>query len=128
MYNVCQAEIVTLRHFVELIADKARYDFNAVSVPSDVAETCSDLPWEDWSFDFFSRPPVFVFSIEKARLDIGLHCTPMSEWVGQTVDWYKEHHDGSDSPFYDRRDDEVAFARWWREKYGQFIENLEAPK
>ena len=77
IYNVCQAEIVTLRRFLDVIAGHAGRELNAVSAPGDVLERLSGLPWEDWYYDFFSRPSVFVFSIEKGRLDFDMQCTPM---------------------------------------------------
>jgi nucleoside-diphosphate-sugar epimerase len=128
IYNICQEEIVTLRRFVEVVAEQSECELNVVSVPGDAAETLSDLPWENWRFDPFSRPPAYVMSIEKARRDFGLKSTPMAEWVRQTVDWYRERHNGENSRFYERRDDEVAFARRWQKQYGQFIESLAKSK
>ena len=109
VYNICQPEIVTLRRFVEVVAQQAGKELNSVAVPGEVVEKLSDLPWDDWAFDPFSRPPAYVMSIDKARRDFGMRTTPFAEWVRQTVDWYREHHDGADSAFYDRRDDEVRF-------------------
>ena len=124
VYNICQPEIVTLRRFVEVIAEQAGQELNAVSIPADAAERTSGLPWEDWRFDPFSRPPAYVMSIDKARRDFGLRSTPMAQWVAQTVEWYRQHHDGTDSAHYDRRDDEVRFAQWWRGRYGEFVGGL----
>ena len=127
VYNICQAEVTTLRRFLEVLAEEAGRRLNAVAVPGDVAERLSKPPWHDWSFDPFSRPPAYVMSIEKARRDFGLHSTPMSEWVKQTVEWYNRHHDGADSAHYERRSDEVAFARWWSKRYGEFVSSLVPP-
>ena len=125
VYNICQPEIPTLRRFVEVVAEQTGRELNAVSVPGDAAERLSSLPWEDWSFDPFSRPPSYVMSIEKARRDFDLRSTPMAQWVRETVQWYDERHDGADSGHYDRRDDEVRFARWWRDRYGGFLDGLQ---
>ena len=128
IYNICQREFVTLRRFVEVIAERTGVELNVVSVPGDVCDNLGGLPWREWSFDPFSRPPAYAMSVEKARRDFGMHSTPMSEWVGRTVDWYSAHHDGADSAFYDRRDDEVRFARWWRASYAQFIKTAAASR
>ena len=125
MYDVCQAEVSTFRNTLEVMADACGVDLNAVSIPGDVAETHSSLPWADWGFDPYSRGPNKLWSIEKARRDFDLHSTPITEWIGQTVDWYREHHDGRDSKCYERRDEEVALARWWRQEYGAFLDRLE---
>lgn len=124
IYNVCQDEVVTLRRFLEVMAEKLGRKANVVSIPGDAAETLSGLPWEDWRFDAFSRPHQYLMSIEKAKRDFRLHNTPMAEWVQQTIEWHEGHHDGRDSAFYDRRNEEVHFAQKWRQHYGQLIENL----
>ena len=128
IYHICQREIVTLKRFVEVIGEAAGRELNAVSVPGDVCETKSDLPWREWRFDPFSRPPAYAMSVEKARRDFGMRTTSMAEWVRRTVDWYSEHHDGADSAFYERRDDEVRFARWWRDSYARFLETAAAAR
>lgn len=122
IYNVAQAEVITLRRLLEVIAEKAGCALNTVSVPGDAAEALSRLPWESWRFDPFSRPPNYVMSIEKARRDFRLHSTPLEEWVGTTVEWYREHHDGSHSFSYESREEEVRFAQWWRREFGRFVE------
>ena len=122
-YNIGQDEILTMRRFLEVIAEQAGRPLNTVSIPGDDAEMFSDLPWNEILFDHYSRPPAYVMSIEKARRDFGLRNTPFAEWARQTVEWYRDHYDGEDSAFYDRRDDEVAFAQWWRDQYGRLMEN-----
>ena len=122
-YNICQDEVATLLRFLRAMAKAAGRRLNVVSVPGDAAESLTDLPWHDWAFDPFSRPAAYVMSISKARRDFGLHNTPMVDWVRQTVDWYSENHDGADSAFYDRRDDEVEFARWWRDQHARLVES-----
>ena len=124
IYNVTGGDIVTLRRFLEVMAKAAGRELNTVSIPGDVAERASDLPWEDWYYDFFSRPQVYVPSIEKARLHFGLKTTPFEEWMGESVAWYMEHPDVPDSPHYDRRDDEVALCKRWQEQYGRFVESF----
>ena len=122
IYNVAQGEIMTLRRLVEVMAEQAGRELNVVSVPGEAAEALSGLPWATWRFDPFSRPPSYVMSIEKARRDFALHSTPLEEWVKLTVDWYGEHHDGVNSFGYESRDDEVDFARRWRDEYARFVE------
>ena len=79
-------------------------------------------------YDFFSRPAVYVPSIEKARCDFGLKTTPLEKWVGETVAWYLENplkgpavlEWGVFSTHYDLRDKEVELCRRWRKEYGEF--------
>lgn len=121
-YNICQDEILTMRRFLEVIAEQAGRPLNTVSIPGEAAEMFSDLPWNEVIFDHYSRPPVYVMSIAKARRDFSLRNTPFTDWARETVEWYGDQYDGGDSAFYDRRDEEVALAQWWRDRYGRFIE------
>lgn len=123
-YNICQDEIVTLRRFVEIVAKHLGYEANVVSVSGDAAERLTDLPWTDWRFDPFSRPPQYIMSTEKAHRDFQLRNAPMNEWVRQTVQWHQERHDGTDSAFYSLRDKEIAFAVSWREQHNRLIESM----
>ncbi len=122
-YNICQDEVPTLLRFLQAIAKAAGRTLAAVAVPGDAAERLTDLPWDDWQFDPFSRPSAYVMSISKARRDFGLRNTPMADWVRETVYWYTDNHDGADSAFYDRRDDEVEFARWWRDQHAKLLQS-----
>ena len=128
IYNITGAEIVTLRHFLEVIAAQAGCELNTVSIPGDVVELASDLPYEDWWYDFFSRPSVYVPSIERARCDFGLKTTPLEKWVGETVAWYLENppkgppiqEEGVYTTHYELRDKEVELCERWRKEYGDF--------
>ena len=75
-YNICQDEILTMRRFLEVIAEQAGRPLNTVSIPGEAAEMFSDLPWNEVIFDHYSRPPVYVMSIAKARRDFSLRNTP----------------------------------------------------
>jgi nucleoside-diphosphate-sugar epimerase len=128
IYNICQPEIATLRRFVESMAKALGRPLNAVSVPAEVAEARSTLPWHDWAFDPFSRPKTYVMAIQKALWDFNMRTTPMDTWIKQTVDWYKANPVGKDSKYYERRDDEVALARWWRDEYAKLLKGAPTKK
>ena len=123
IYNITSFDILTLRRFLEVMAEQAGRDLNTVSIPGDVAELASDLPWDDWYFDFFSRPGTYVASIDKARRDFGMKSTPLEEWMGESVAWYMEH-DVEDSRYYDRRDEEVDLCRRWQNEYSRLIDRF----
>ena len=87
------------------------------------AGACFVLPRRDMATPVFSpQYSTCGVSSEKARRDFALHSTPLGEWVKTTVDWYGEHHDGANSFGYESRDDEVSFARRWREEYGRLVD------
>lgn len=116
IYNIAGAEVVSLRRFTEIIAAKAGRELNTVSVPGDVAELASDLPWDNWWYDFFSRPLVYIPSTEKARCHFGLKTTPLEDWIGETVSWYMENQ-VPDSTGYDQRDAEISLCKRWEKEY-----------
>ena len=84
-----------------------------------MAERVTDLPYETWWYDFFSRPAVYVASIEKARRHFDLKTTPIADWIGETVRWYMANPT-PDSTGYEHRDVEVALCKRWRDEYGAF--------
>ncbi|MDA1188694.1 MAG: NAD-dependent epimerase/dehydratase family protein [Chloroflexi bacterium] len=124
IYNVTGADIVTLRRFVQIIADKAGKPLNTVSVPGDIIERTTDLPYEDWWYDFMSQPPVYIPSIEKARLHFELKTTPIEDWVGETVAWYTQNRQPDSKGYKQHRDTEVALCKRWRDGYGKFVQGF----
>ena len=120
IYNICQGEIPTQKHYLEVLANACGADLNAVSVPGDACDQRSGLPWEDWNYDPFSIPVPYVMSIDKARRDFGLHVTPLADWVSETVQWYR-NNPADDSAHYENRDNEVAFAERWRQDYSRLL-------
>ncbi len=120
VYNICQGEITTLQHYLIVLANACGAELNATAVPADACDRLSGLPWEDWSYDPFTLPTPYIMSIAKARRDFDLHVTPLADWVSETVDWYRANP-AEDSVHYDDRDQEVAFAEYWRKKYSRLI-------
>ena len=119
IYNVTSGDIVNLRRFIQIIADAAGRETNTVSIPGEVTERATSLPWNNWWYDFFSRMPTYVPSIDKARRHFEMKTTPIEEWVGETVNWYL-NNPTPDSTGYEHRDEEVALCRRWTEQYGAF--------
>ncbi len=120
IYNLCQDEIPTLRHFLETMAAACGTRLSAVPVPADACDRLSDLPWGDWSFDPLSIPSPYVMSTVRARRELGLAPTPMARWVARTVEWYRRNPPG-DSAHYGSRDREVEFAGRWSADYGRLL-------
>ena len=112
IYNLCQNEIPTLRHYLETVARACERPLNAVSVPAAACDALSDLPWSDWSFDPLSIPVPYVMSSARARRELEIGSTPMSEWVASTVGWYRDNPP-ADSAHYGLRDREIELAERW---------------
>lgn len=121
-YNIAGLEIVSLKTFLQTIADVLDMPLNGVGIPGTILENQTDLPWDDWFYDFFSRPLLYVPSILRAKTDFCLKTTPLSDWVKTTVDWYKTN-DIPDSIGYQKRDVEIDLCRQWQKAYVDFTEH-----
>ncbi|MFN8482161.1 MAG: NAD-dependent epimerase/dehydratase family protein [Anaerolineae bacterium] len=107
-YNICQAEIVTLRQMLEQAAEALALPLTTAEVPSRV------LAAAHLSGGPYSHMVNFVPSIRRAQTELGYTTTPFAAWLAQTVRWYRDEYRGGASADYDRRADELAFAeRWW---------------
>ena len=122
-YNIAGLEIVSLKTFLQIIADTLDMPLNGVGIPGNIVESTSDLPWDDWFYDFFSRPLLYVPSILRAKTDFGLKTTPISDWVKTTVDWYN-NNDIPDSNGYQKREVEVELCHQWQKAYMGLTEQI----
>jgi len=111
-YNVAHPEILTQRLFIEKIAAAAGKVPALVPLPRALFAQagCRSI---------FSRPELSVQDITRAQQDFGLRTTPIDDWVRTTVEWYQANPPEKDSAGYDKRQTEIALARWWQEQYGE---------
>lgn len=124
-YNIAQGEIMTLRRFILSLARAAGREPHLVSIPLEILETKTSLPYADWLFDPFSQPPFYLMAIDKAQRDFGMTWTPQDEWIPTTVEWYtSEAFDRRDSRFYEQRPQEVSVARAYRQAWTEFCRGL----
>jgi nucleoside-diphosphate-sugar epimerase len=114
IYNYAQRETTSLRHFLQVMADAAERPLQVSAVPSDVLQTHTDLPWQEWSYAPFSYCPILM-SLSKTEVEVGLSFRKsLREWVGVTVDCYREHPQGlDDADHTEVRPKEIAFASRW---------------
>lgn len=114
VYNYAQPEWPRFVHLLEVVARAAGRALDAVCVPTDVLHRHSGLPWADGTYAPFAQNWI-AMSIARAQREIGLRPTPLADWVGATVDWYRAHPEGMEkAPHGAARKREVAFAGEWR--------------
>ena len=109
VYNMAQAEIVTLRDFITSAAAGLGIEPDLVPVPA------SALAGDDWTYpDPYSRTNRFVLSNRRAEADLQYTTSPFDEWTAVTARWYRDEYKGPDSAGYDERDREVEIAGRFR--------------
>lgn len=116
VYNLAQAEIMTLRSFVLAAARIMGRTPDLVDIPVSVL----DASGLGISFSpLYARRP-FVLVTEKARQELGFTSTPVMTWLEKTVRWFKEEYRGGPPENYRTRDREVEFAA----RYRSAVENM----
>ncbi|MCY3737623.1 MAG: NAD-dependent epimerase/dehydratase family protein [Gemmatimonadaceae bacterium] len=113
-YNYAQAETPALVNWLRIMAEAADRPLRAVSVPSEVLERHSGLPWREWSFAPFSSCPLLM-NLDKAQGDVGLdYRLSGEEWTRRTVEWYAADPGRlSTAKHGEERPAEIEFAGRW---------------
>ncbi|MBI3972107.1 MAG: NAD-dependent epimerase/dehydratase family protein [Chloroflexi bacterium] len=124
IYHVAMSEILTPERWVREVWRAAGMDAGhpapVVYVPKAALERL--LPT---SMHWFSRNTPYIQDLRKSRRAFGFTTTPLFEWVGKTVNWYRESYHGGDSKGYDRRAQEIELANRWTEAYESAAASLQ---
>jgi nucleoside-diphosphate-sugar epimerase len=116
VFNLAQAEILTLRTFVLKSSEIMNRKVEIVEIPSAVLERGG----LGTSFSPFSMRKPFVLDTQKAARELGFSATPFDIWLEKTIRWFVEDYDGGPPENYQSRDREVEIA----EKYKRAVEEL----
>lgn len=106
-YNIGQDEVLTLREFVDLIANACGVESRLADVTTEDAEKVTSIPWDDWRYEPFSWPPRFAMSIDQAKSDFGLENAPVEQRINETIEWHLATKLG-DSFGYEQRSAETG--------------------
>ena len=107
-YNV-GGQLAPLRRWLELAAQGLSRSVDFLAVGGDtLAERLPDYH-EPWEFHY----NLFLDTC-RAERELGFHPTPLGKWWPQIARWYAEQTDLHPSAGYDRRQEELDFARSWR--------------
>lgn len=101
-YNVAMDEVVSLEDFVRLSASILERPDPVVAVPQDLLRR--EAPWYRPTFSHR-----FVLDTTKIKHDLGFVCTPLRQWLEDTIRWHLTSDLGP-SDGYTRRADEIALA------------------
>ncbi len=105
-YNLAQAEILTLRGFVQAAARILNRQPELVEIPTDVLEASS----LGTSFSPLSTRRPFVMSTDRARQELGFASTPFEAWLEKTIRWFRDEYAGDPPENYSSREREASFA------------------
>ncbi len=114
VYNVAGEEILSLDEYLHLIGELTGHDVTILHVPQiDFdKQSLSSNPRGD-VFPFNTRRTA-VFSLDRIKRDLDYHSTPITQWMGTTIEWWRKQ--GSHSLGYERRGEELALVRRLMEK------------
>ncbi len=108
-YTVAQREIITLRDFINAAAAALGVEPNLINIPADVIKQAG-LAYPDPYGGMIN----FIPAVQRVEAELGYTCTPYPKWIGETAIWYRDEYKGKDSDGYAQRQDEIAFAEWYR--------------
>lgn len=122
-YNAVGEDILTLNTYLDLLGRLTGRDAERVHVPRDVFDRL-DLSTHPRGDVFpFDTQRTAVFSLDRTKRDLDVRTTPPEEWLQTTIDWFRRDYDGH-SLGYDRRDEEVAFARRWKARHEALVREV----
>jgi hypothetical protein len=102
-----------LVNWLGVMAAAAGKPLNAVSVPSEILQRYTQLPWKQWSYAPFSSSPLLM-NLDKAQADIGLdYRVSLAQWMATTVAAHLES-ESPDPEQIEQRALEVEFAGRWQ--------------
>ena len=114
IYNYAQHEMPALVNWLGVMAAAADRPLNTLTVPSEILQRYTHLPWNKWSYAPFSSSPLLM-NLDKAQADIGLdYRVSLAHWMATTVD---AHLAESEPPAPDQVEEralEVEFAGRWK--------------
>jgi nucleoside-diphosphate-sugar epimerase len=105
-YNIAGREILPARRWFELAAQALSKPAEFVSVGDELLQQGLPGYLEPWEFGF-----TLLLDTCRVKHEFGFHSTPLEDWWPDTVRWYCDQDDLSPSKGYDRREQEIEFAR-----------------
>lgn len=117
IYHVAMEEILTPERWIGEVWRAAGKEPRVVFVPRALLDRL--LPK---SRPYFARSTPYIQDLRKSREHWGYRSTPFSEWVGETVRWYRDEYRGPDSAGYEARASEIELA----DRFPHAYENLAA--
>ena len=117
-YHIAMREIMTVERWTRLVWGAAGRECDIVYVPGEVIRRQEHL--QEYAPPL-SRSVPYIQDLSKARREFGLETTPVEQWIGETVDWYRTQYHGGDSQGYAHRRAELDLAEKWESAFGQLV-------
>lgn len=114
-YNVAGDEIFSLNDYLRVLGRLLGRELELVHVDQDIFDALPFSTSPNGDVFTFNTRRTAIFSVEKIKRDLGIRFTPFSEWMPRTIEWFVKEQSGH-SIGYERRSEELAFTRRWKEK------------
>ena len=114
-YHISMREIMTVERWTRLIWEAAGHEAAITYVPQAVV----DRLLEEYEPPL-SRSVPYVQDTSKAEREFGFSTTPVEEWLGTTVSWYRDQYNAEDSKGYGQRLHELSLAHNWERGFQAF--------
>ncbi len=105
-YNLAMEEIISLRSFVQTVAQIMGREIEMIDIPSRLLQS---LPCGLSISPFSSRRP-FVLSVNKAKRELSYRSTSFIIWLEKTINWFFSSYSGMPPDNYRWRSLEISLA------------------
>ena len=116
-YHIAMEEVVTTERWADLIWQAAGNTCEITYIPTEIISASNLMSYAPP----LNRSIPYIHDLSKATLEFGFQSTPISEWIQETVDWYRDSYTDEDSKGYDRREREIELASRWRAHFDRSI-------
>jgi nucleoside-diphosphate-sugar epimerase len=112
-YNIVSEEIFSLNDYLGALSNLLGKRPELIHVDQDVFDALPFSTSDAGDVFPFNVRRTSVFSVEKAKRDLGFRSTPFRSWMPKTIEWFTRQFKGH-SNGYERRWDEMKFAERWK--------------
>ena len=122
IYHVAMEELTGVERWAGLIWAAAGHSCDLTFVPETVIRRHPGL---DAYAPPLTRAVSTVWDLSKAQREIGFATTPLKEWIGETVAWYRHNGQEDQRTAYAHRAQELALAGRWRSAYDGLVAHFD---
>jgi len=123
-YNVTAEEIYSLNDYLHLLSELLDKKPEWVHVDQQVFDAQEFSTSRHGDVFPFNTRRTAIFSLDKIKRDLGYRSTPVTEWLTETIKWYRNHFEGH-STGYEKRGTELAFIKSWKQAKAHLLHQFQ---